>query len=239
MIVKMLIFPVILLIILYFSIAFIVPTAKLIPKAKEDIAQKEATLAKAKKQLGEVQAFQQDIDGHPAEVEYISDFVPNNQREEILLSDISQLAKESGVNLFSVGFSEGRAKTVSKSDGETDINQAQFIESKMIASGNYDSFKKFAHKLFRIKRLYDFKTFDLSKVEQKKNEDGEEQQNSEPVLNGTISFTYEYIPGKAQVSFNSIGKSIDYELINAIMNSTSQTSPLVPEPNNRKNPFLP
>ena len=236
MIVKMLAFPAILLLVLYFAIVHIVPTAKNISKANQAIVEREKSLLTAKEQLGKVKAFQQEIDEHSTEVEYISEFVPNDQREEILLSDIAQLAEESGVNLFSVGFSEGRANTAS---GAT--SKSRLIEGKMIASGTYDNFKKFAHKLFRIKRLYGFKTFDLSKVEQKKQkeDEGEETQNSELLLNGTISFTYEYIPGKVQVSSGDIGQSIDFNLIDTIMSSTAQTNELVSEPNNRKNPFLP
>ncbi len=237
MIIRILLFPVILLLVLYFIIAQVVPTAQSISAIKEEIKQQEKLLETAKGHLARVEAFQADIDNHTTEKEYVLDFVPNDQREEILLSDIPQLAEESGVSLFSIGFSEGRQDV--RSGAATD-GRPHLIEGKVIASGTYEDFKKFTHQLFRIKRLYGFKTFDLTKSEQEKDEDAEgEGVQQDLILSGVISFTYAYVPGAGELSPTSIGKEIDYDLINTVMETTSQTEPLVSEPANRSNPFLP
>jgi Tfp pilus assembly protein PilO len=231
----MLLFPVVLLLVLYFVIAQVVPSAKAISATKDSIKQQEITLAKAKERLNKVTSFQQEIESHSQEMDYVMNFVPNDQREEILLSDISQMAQESGVNLFSVGFSEGRSDV--RSGAATD-EKSHLIEGKMIISGSYDNLKKFTHKLFRIKRLYTFKTFDLTKAEQKK-KDEEDATPQELVLSGVISFAYGYIPGVGAISPATIGTPINFDLIDTVMNATTNTQPLVTQKKNRPNPFLP
>lgn len=236
MIIRILLFPVILLLVLYFIIAQVVPSAKAISATKDSIEQQEETLVMAQARLDKVTAFQQDIESHSDEMDYVRDFVPNDQREEILLSDISQLAEETGISLFSVGFSGGRHDV---SGGASENGQSNLIEGKMIASGSYDSFQDFTHKLFRIKRLYAFKTFDLTKSEQEKKDEGEEAVEQELMLSGVISFAYGYIPGMGEISPSSIGNPINFDLINTVMNATTNTEPLVSEKTNRPNPFLP
>jgi len=235
MIIRILLFPVILLLVLYFVIAQVVPSAKAISATKDSIEQQETTLATARKHLNKVTSFQQDIQAHSAEMDYVMNFVPNDQREEILLSDISQLAEQTGISLFSVGFSEGRQDV--RSGAATD-GRPYLIEGKLIASGSYDNFQSFMHKLFRMKRLYSFKTFDLTKNEQKEVE-GEEAVPQELMLSGVVSFAYGYIPGVGTISPASIGDSINFDLISTVMNATSNTEPLVAEKSNRPNPFLP
>ncbi len=236
MIIRILLFPIILLLVLYFVIAQVVPTAKAISTIKESIVQQQTKLKTAQERLDKVTAFQQNIDSHSSEMDYVKNFVPNDQREEILLSDMSQLAEESGVNLFSVGFSEGRNDVRS---GATAGEQSFLIEGKMIVSGTYDNFQKFTHKLFRMKRLYLFKTFDLTKAEQKKQEGEEAGTPQDLILSSTISFAYGYIPGVGSISPTEIGNPINFDLIDTIMNATANTNPLVTEKANRSNPFLP
>jgi len=237
MIIRILMFPVILLLVLYFIIAQVVPTARAISATKDNIVQVEKKLATAQRQLSEVQAFQSNIDAHPSEQAYVMDFVPNNQREEILLSDIDQLAKSTGVSLFSVGFSEGQQSV--RSSAMTS-GRPHLIEGKMIISGTYENLKNFTHQLFRIKRLYSFKTFDLTKSDKKQKEgEDEEATQQELVLSGVISFAYGYVPGMSQISPSDMDQSINFDFIDTIMQATSQTQPLVSEPENRKNPFLP
>jgi len=235
MIIRILLFPVILLLVLYFIIAQVVPSAKAISATKDSIEQQEAALARAQERLDKVTAFQQEIELHSAEMDYVMSFVPNDQREEILLSDISQLAEEANISLFSVGFSEGHhdVRSGAATDGKTHL-----IEGKMIVSGSYDDFQKFMHKLFRMKRLYTFKTFNLTKAEQKENDD-EEDVSQTLMLSGVVSFAYGYIPGVGAISPTSIGNPINFELINTIMNATANTQPLVTEKTKRPNPFLP
>ena len=148
---------------------------------------------------------------------------------------ISQLAKETNISLFSVGFSEGRHDV--RSGAATD-GRPHLIEGKMIVSGSYDNFQKFTHKLFRMKRLYTFKTFDLTKSEQEKSDD-EEAVPQDLMLSGVISFAYGYIPGVGSIPPTSIGNPINFDLINTVMNATANTEPLVTEKTNRPNPFLP
>ncbi len=236
MIIKILLFPVILLLVLYFIIAQVVPTAKSISAQKALIAQEQEKLQAAQARLQKVQDFQNNIDAHPDEMAYVNDFVPNDQKQELLLSDIAQLAEQSGINLFSVGFSDSERSVSSAND-----NAERVIEAKLIVNGTYENFKAFADRLFRMRRLYAFKTFDITKGEQRTvNVEGGENENAQGlVLSGVISFAYHYIPGKAQLPPSSIGKPINYDLIDTVMQATAQTNPLVPQPNNRPNPFLP
>ncbi len=238
MIIRILLFPVILLLVLYFIIAQVVPSVKAASATKDSIKQQEELLAQAQARLDKVTAFQQEIQSHSTEMDYVKDFVPNDQREEILLSDISQLADESNVSLFSVGFSEGRSDV--RSGAATD-GRSNLIEGKLIVNGSYDNFKTFMHKLFRMKRLYAFKTFELTKNEQEKdNKEGEEDTSAQDLmLSGVVSFAYGYIPGVGAISPTSIGNPINFDLIDTVMNATSNTNPLVTEKTKRPNPFLP
>ncbi len=239
MIIRILLFPVILLLVLYFIIAQVVPSVKAASATKDSIKQQEELLTQAQARLNKVTVFQQEIQSHATEMNYVKDFVPNDQREEILLSDISQLAEESNVSLFSVGFSEGRNDV--RSGAATD-GRPNLIEGKLIVNGSYDNFKTFMHKLFRMKRLYAFKTFELTKNEQKKNDkkEGEEDAPEQDLmLSGVVSFAYGYIPGVGAISPTSIGNPINFSLIDTTMNATSNTEPLVTEKTNRPNPFLP
>lgn len=222
----MLMFPAILFLVLYFVIMQVVPTAQSISVTNKSIIDEEAKLVKTEKQLNDIQNFKSDIQSHSSEQEFVADFVPNDQREEILLSDIAQLAEETNIELFSVGFADGNSKT--------DIRT---IEGKVIASGTYDNFKEFMNKLFLIKRLYQFKTFDLTKSEQGDEEDTEEE--AEMILSGVVSFAYEYVPGMSVASPAVVGNSIDFDLITTVMDATTHTEPLKTETDYRANPFLP
>jgi Tfp pilus assembly protein PilO len=212
-----------------------VPSAKAISATKNSIKQQEEMLVTAQEHLDKVTSFQQEIEMHSTEMDYVMNFVPNDQREEILLSDISQLAEETNISLFSVGFSEGRHDV--RSGAATD-GRPHLIEGKMIVNGSYDDFQEFMHRLFRMKRLYTFKTFDLTKNDKEKNEDQEVAPES-LMLSGVVSFAYGYIPGVGTIAPSSIGNPINFDLINTVMDATANTKPLVTEKTNRPNPFLP
>ncbi|MFA5986250.1 MAG: type 4a pilus biogenesis protein PilO [Parcubacteria group bacterium] len=237
MIIRMLLFPVILLLVLYFVIALVVPTSRSISTEKKTVVQKKEMLAKAQEKQKNVNAFVDTVKSHPEEKSFVMDFVPNDQREEIILSDISQLAEKSGVSLFSVGFSEGRQDVRSSAAAD---QQAYLIEGKMIASGTYEEFKKFSYELFHLKRLYAFKTLELTKVEKEKSEGGAAvDMQQEQMLSGVISFAYGYIPGQAQVNPSTFDQKTDFDSIDTVMKATAQTNPLVSQSTNRPNPFLP
>jgi Tfp pilus assembly protein PilO len=235
MIVKILLFPLAIILVLYFVIAKVVPSAQAITVTKEAIVQAEEKLVDAQNQLQQVHDFKQTIEEHPKEVAYVADFVPNNQREEILLSDISQLADDNNISLFSVSFTGNNQKTSNNTD-------VKFIGANLVASGSYEDFKRFTHQLFRIKRLYDFKTIDLTKSEKEIEAaivEGEEIQPQGLNLSGNISFTYGYVPGLGEVSATTMSESINFDLINTVAQTTANTEPLVVDSSQRSNPFLP
>lgn len=231
MIIRMLMFPVILLLVLYSVISLVIPTYQEITAEKTNIEAKMKTKTDAEQQLNQVNVVAKSVESHPEEKDFVLSFVPSDQQEENLLNDISQLATKANVSLFSVGFGK---------DG-SDINDAadqslQYIGGQIIASGSYENIKKFSEELFHMKRMYVFRGFELAKVE-KNNAEGEASQ--EQVLSASISFAYGYIPGEMIVSATSMSKQIDYEKISAVMNSTVNTDPLGAELQQRNNPFLP
>ena len=95
------------------------------------------------------------------------------------------------------------------------------------------------NKMFLIKRLYQFKTFDLTKIEQEKIEELEGEEKQELMLSGVLSFAYSYIPGVGTINPTNIGDPIDFDLINTVMKATAQTELLKTEESYRANPFLP
>lgn len=231
MIIRIMMFPVILLLVLYFAIALVVPTYNAIAAEKILIGQKEQELAKAELQQQKVSSFIDEVKAHDTEKEFVLNFLPNDQQEEILINDIAQLAETTETSLFSVGFSDGGDSTTTK-------QTAQLIEGRMIVTGTYESLKSFMEQLFHIDRLYTFKTIDIAKAEETKGDDEEEDQGPQ-FLSATMSFAYGYIPGEAAVSPTIFNQEIDYDLIDTVMASVAQTNPLVAEPQNRENPFLP
>lgn len=233
MIIRILMFPIALLLVLYFVIAQVVPTYRAIAAEKATITQKQKALTAVEKKKNEVDTFIRDVKAHSAEQDFVSSFVPNDQQEEVLINDVSQIAEKSGVELFSIGFSEGRSDVRSAAAG----GGAHLIEGRMIVSGTYESFITFLNQMFHIDRLYAFKTIDLVKVEVDDLEEGQVQ--GPQILNGTVSFAYGYIPGQAIADPTAFNQGIDYKLINTVMNSIAQTDPLVSEPRHRTNPFLP
>lgn len=234
MIIRILMFPVMLLIVLYCVIALIMPTMKNISAEKANIEQKTLALEESNARLTKVKSMVSSVAAHEEEKDFVMDFVPNDQREEILLSDVSQLAEKSGIDLFSVGFSEGRqdVRSAAATDG-----RPYLIEGKMIASGSYEGFQKFYDELFHLKRLYTFKTVELTKADQEKKEGEEATQNQ--ILSGVISFAYGYIPGQVKIDPSQAQRDINYEKIDMVMNSSAQTDPLMAEPQKRDNPFMP
>lgn len=234
MIIRILMFPVMLLIVLYCVIALIMPTMKEITAEKDTIEQKMTERDGAQQRLDKVKTIVASVNSHDAERGFVMNFLPTDQQEEILLSDVSQLATKSGVSLFSMGFAEGRSdvRSAASSDG-----RPYLIEGKMIASGSYENFEKFIAELFHLKRLYAFKTIELTKGEQEKKE-GETAPQPQ-VLSGVISFAYGFIPGQVHIGPNQVQRDVDYDVINTIMRSSAQTNPLKAEPQNRVNPFLP
>jgi Tfp pilus assembly protein PilO len=233
MIIKILLFPAVLLLVLYFIIAQVVPTAQDISRTKKEITKEEQKLQQAQEDVARAEAFKTEVASHPQEQSFITKFIPNNQKEEILLSDVSQLATQNNINLFSMGFSQGRKAT----NGDSTSNESYLIEGKMIVSGTYEDMKQFMHQMFRIKRLYAFKTFDLTKIEQDAPEDGEPVPTL--LLSGVVSFAYGYMPGMGEVSSSAAQQSINFDLITTVMNASSDTKPLVTETKYRINPFLP
>lgn len=234
MIIRILMFPVVLFIVLYIVIGRVVPTVKNIGATRTEIATKKAELSEANTKLTKIKEFSASIDSHPQEQAFVLQFVPNNQREELILNDISQMANAAGVSLFSVGFAESRQDALS---GATASNRANYIEAKMIATGSYESFKNFADQLFRIKRLYAFKSFELSK-QNNTTKEGKDAATQD-MLDGVISFTYGYIPGQAHADPSTFQPIADFDDITTVMNAATRTEPLTPEPQHRPNPFLP
>jgi Tfp pilus assembly protein PilO len=230
MIIKMLLFPVALLAVLYLVIAQLVPAFKDQAKFKEDIKAEQSNLQTAQMELERISSFEQEVQSKTEEKKFMAHFVPNGKKEEILLNDIPQLAAAGNVSLFAVSFSAGERKDKN--------SEVESVEGQMIITGTYGSIKDFMHKMYRIGRLYDFKSLSLTKMEQK-TKDGEEIAEGEPTLSGVVAFTYKYIPGKATASADIANAEINFELIDTIMNSMSKTNDLKTEKQYRANPFLP
>jgi hypothetical protein len=220
---------------MYFTIGLMVPYYKEIAAQRVVNDQKEKSRDLALERQREVSQYVSDVASRDTEQEFVMDYVPNDQREEILLSDIAQLAENTGISLFSVGFSEGRDDMRSGTASDSRVN---LIEGKMIASGSYENFKRFMNELFHMKRLYSFKTFDLTKADQEETDEAGAPPQ-EQMLSGVISFAYGFIPGTARVDAANFDASTDFTLIDTIMNASAQTAPLVSTSANRANPFLP
>lgn len=232
MIIKILMFPIILLLILYFAIAQVVPTYESIQLGKAKKIELEKDLQDANDRADQIDAFVQSVRSHASEKEFVLDFVPNDQKEEILINDIVQIAENSDIDLFSIGFADGG--NTKKVSGHT----ANLIEGRLIVSGTYNGFQKFFDQMFRLDRLYAFKTIDLVKPDKKEDAEGGEVQ-SEQMLNGTVTFAYGYAPGRIAVDPAVFSSDINYKLIGTVMQAVAPTNPLVAEPQNRENPFLP
>jgi Tfp pilus assembly protein PilO len=231
MILRILLFPVVLLLVLYFAIAQVVPTYQAIKAEQSNKEQKQKTLAAAEKKLAQVNQFVSDVESHSEEKDFTLTYLPNDQREEALINDIWQIAELSGetFNLFSIGFSDGGGT------GQVSGHTARLIEGRLIVSGTYEEFQRFFDQMFRLDRLYTFKTIDLTKPERKE----QEEQEGPQILSGTVAFAYGYVPGEVAIDPTVFEQNIDYELISTIKDAVAPTEPLVTHPEQRNNPFLP
>lgn len=228
MVIRILLFPVVLMLVLYFVIVLIVPTHDAITAEKKIIVQKEKTRDAVKAKQNQVAEFISGVNTHPAEKEFLLDFLPQDKQEETLINDISQLAEKTEVSLFSIGFTNGESTTKS-------VQDVRLIEGRMIVSGTYENLQAFMDQLFHIDRFYAFRTSSIVKPEQDKVAEGQDSK----YLNGTINFAYGNMPGVATINSTVFDQKIDYALIATLLNTAAQTDPLVPEVQNRTNPFLP
>ncbi len=241
MILRILAFPVILFIFLYIVIGRVVPAYRAVQTAQTQKEQKMEELQKTQQKLQKVDVLVRDVQNHPNEQEFLSTYLPVGPKEELITNDmwrIVERAKGEGgtLSMFSIGFTDEDIR----SDKEA-VHDTNLMQTQVIVNGTYDEFKKLIDHLFRFNRLYAFKTIEITKPEQKKNdqEQGELVDEGTQILSGTITFSYNYIPQQTAMNNMKTFHSVQYDMIEKIESAVSTQDPLVDYPKQRNNPFLP
>lgn len=228
-------FPIIIIVLIYFSIAFVVPTFREAADIRAQNHLQEEHKNTLEEKLLVLQDFVADINQHTSEREFLDTFIPVDPQEQDIVNAVSHLAEESQVTLFTLGFSEHfNNRNYRTTDDEVPV---QYVESTMALTGEYENIYAFLDKLFRINRLYAFNSLQIEKIVFE-GDDEANAQNQPTQLSVTVSFQFAYMPLTEQLNVNQL-HAVDYENVTRVQSAIATTGDIVTQPQQRSNPFNP
>ncbi len=232
---KIILFPFVIIIAIYSTIVFIVPTFKENASLKEEIKNQEDRKAKLNKDLAILKKFISDSNNHKVEQGFLNNFVPKEVEEDKLINIISRHAIESGVTLTSLSFNSKNTNTVKRED-ESDLKKIEKVESSMVVTGTYENIYKFIERVFIINRLYAFTagSIEVMKV------NSEKETTTSDQLMLTLSFDYfNTSPSVGNINDVKILGDVDYAKITKIKNKVNRVIDIEAQVQARQNPFMP
>lgn len=232
---KIILFPFVIIISIYATIVFIVPTFKENASLKEEIKNQEARKAKSNEDLSILKKFINDSDNHKIEQGFLNNFVPKDVEEDKLINTISRYAIESGVTIMSLNFESDNTRKI-KRNNKSDLKNVEKVESSMIVTGTYENLYKFIERMFIINRLYAFTSGNIETMSEKlKKENAPSDQ-----LTLTLSFKYfNTSPLIGNINDVKMLGDVDYAKITKIKNKVSKVADIEAQVQSRQNPFAP
>jgi len=223
--------PIVIVLVLYIVLGVVVPDMRMASEVKQRSLEKDAVIADLDTRISEIAGFVQESENNVAAMDFLADFVPFDAREERLLNDISQFADRSGVFVTNFDMQGGQASGI---DGDLSAQSAGVIE----AVGSYDQMVAFTNSFYRIKRLYDIQSIDLSQVDSDGGVDSDVPVNQD-FLTIKMNVAFPHIVNVPAVLPEDFEQRLSFEDVLQIQQATETTNPISGQPRERLNPFIP
>lgn len=193
--IKILLFPLIILIIFYLSVAHIFPDWQRTKELKTEIEGNELVMESIKKQQGNVVALSSEIASDATRKNDLEEIIPKMRSEEVIIDAAHQLAQNHGVALLQMTFGDIKgfgtpARSGSLEEAPTYAKPGS-SEIGVQVSGSYNSTKEFLDNFAHIMRAHTPATMSMSRSESKK--DGEESVSLDDQLETEASYLYPFM----------------------------------------------
>jgi Tfp pilus assembly protein PilO len=230
---KIILLPLMIIVIIYFVIFHLVPSFKETLALRDTRDAKIVELEKVKKQKNDLIKFMNEVDNHQSEMNFVSNYIPKDPKENDILNIINQKAKEDNVALLIIGFQDRLSQEKSE---DVDSVVMSSTEVNMNFVGSYDDVKNFLKKVFYINRSYTLESLKIEKLVSNKSED-----KPTGSLNIKAVFNFKYIPNDLSISTNDISNGLkdNYKFVNEIIEKSIQSTELEKTVPGRVNPFMP
>ncbi len=225
---KIILFPFVIIIAIYATIVFIVPTFKENSSLKVEIKNQEIRKEKLNADLTILNNFISDANNHKIEQGFLENFVPKDVKEDVLINNISRYASESGTTLVGLSFEPELKK-------KTELQNIEKIKSNISVTGTYENLYKFIERMFVINRLYTFVGGNIEAVQ-----NTTESENS-PSDQLKLDLSFEYFNIASGGTIKDVKKlgDVNYEKITKIKNKVNNVKDIEAQIQARQNPFAP
>ncbi|MEP7162866.1 MAG: hypothetical protein ABI747_03830 [Candidatus Moraniibacteriota bacterium] len=259
---KILIFPIFIILSLTLAIGYIKPDIETVLVKKEQIAKREEDLAKVDAVIRNVSLLNAQIEGRASSETFVLKYLPKSLEEERVLDAFNFLAGQTGVIIKSASAKENAPQEKARAqveraslsfqalsqvqgpEGESAVEVSTRIVHSYAAMatviGSYQGLKDFFERLSRADRIHEIKTFSIREPERDP-KNGEETLPAD-FLEGKFEADFIHYP-TTQVS-TALGQPMfesgkfDFAGADALLDFvTSPLSSLEVQLNGRPNPF--
>lgn len=230
---KIILFPVIVIVAIYFVIAFVVPQYQEMQLLRTDVKQKEVALKDLEVTFDEVSESVRKIKQNGEENTFISDMMPSDAKEDELVNAASRFSTKNTTDLFTIGFGQNNSSNNNQLDKTPKV---AIVEGTVIATGTYDQIFGFMRDLFRMKRSHGFQELSIAKIDA--SDPGEEASPGQQ-MEMTAVFGYHYLPTENEEIATTSLRAVSYDIVKEIRNGVESVEAISGDPEQRPNPFLP
>lgn len=168
--IKILIFPLIIVTVLYLIIWFIVPEYGAVKKSEIKLAATNAKLADMESKSANAASLLASLNSNSEDQSLIVGYFPEKKQDEYIVASINSLAGNSGVTVSGLGFSEDVAMqdiSVLYDDlGNvipTETNPVKTFKVSVEATGSYEKIRQFLFSLASINKLNEIDTISIGR----------------------------------------------------------------------------
>ena len=251
---KILFFPIVMLLVIYISIMWIWPMVTKMETVKIDLEQKNNELQEILKKKGNIDLLKNTLNQNKDKEQMVISYLPNDKNEEKIINNVYNMTTSAGVILINMSLEEMKPSVaeqqnsgsispiISSSDisGQTDMapigtkNEVKIIKARINVAGSYEYIKIFLDQLKNSGMHINIASALISQQENLAAKEGENTNN----LTAKIEADFGYLPQtKAKIDLKS---TLDFSVVDKISSAVAKSATSIElDSVGKVNPFLP
>jgi len=243
---KILIIPLLILIIIVFSIWFLMPTYFAVKDTKVKLDEATAKNEDIKNKLETAKSLNQELLSKGEEQKILNVYLPENKEEEEVINYFDDLVRREGMLAVGLALSpKENPQPIVPVDPSTGVAleassdpAVQYMNATFKVAGTYEKVRDFMEKLSKLKRFNEISALKISKDVSQENESGA---SNSLIVDATAGFGYlEKIKNVSDINNSAlVSGKFDLSAIDYIKNNrNTEISGLTPDTAGKSNPFV-
>lgn len=264
--VKMLFFPLSVMVTLFVSVLYIKPEIETAMSNYAVVSEKKLMVTDIDQKIENVHALESSLDANKEDEQAILRYLPSEQHEEYVLDGVNFLAMQSGLAVASIDIEKqalpdtGAALAAGEANADSSVILAPNTDGSVLTqvaaapvlktfdvtldvAGSYENIRDAIEKLSHMDRFQSFSSVSISHAGDTGQSSGDGASDSANILSASFSIQFSYMP-KVSVKGNVNSpllsqKEFDFGVVQKLKQYTSATVPSIDAgTTGRSNPFL-